>query len=189
MPEITGLKFFPNAAAFRAWLTKHHATAAELWLGFYRKDSGKGGLTYAEAVDEVLCFGWIDGIRKRIDDVSYANRFTPRKPTSIWSHVNLAHVARLEELGRMTDAGRAALARRSAARTGVYAFEQKAETKFDAATEKAFRANRAAWDFFQAQPPYYRRVMTWSLVSAKKPETRARRLEKLITASAAGKRL
>lgn len=189
MPEITGLNFFASGAAFRAWLDENHAVATELWVGFHRKDSGKTGVTYAEAVDEALCFGWIDGIRKKIDGTSYANRFTPRKPTSIWSETNLAHVARLEKLGRMTPAGRAALAKRTAARTGVYSFEQRTAPVFAAAETKRFRAVPAAWKFFSALAPSYCRVATWWVVSAKKPETRARRLAALIEASAQGKRL
>lgn len=189
MPEITDLKFFADAAALRAWFAKNHARATEVWFGFHRKDSGRGGVTYAEALDEALCFGWIDGIRKKVDDTSYANRFTPRKPTSIWSQVNLGHVARLERLGRMTDAGRAALARRTAARTGTYSFEQPKEIRFDGASAKVFRAAKSAWKFFAAQPPGYRRRVTWWVISAKQPETRAARLEKLVAASVAGNRL
>lgn len=120
------LEFFTNAAAFRDWLQRHHATAAEIWVGFYRKDSGKTGITYAEALDEALCFGWIDGIRKKTGDDTYTNRFTRRKSGSIWSLVNVAHVARLTAAGKMHAAGLAAFAARSPEKTGVYSFERQA---------------------------------------------------------------
>ena len=182
-------RFFRTAADFRRWLEKHHARETELWVGYYKKDSGKKSITHPEAVDEALCFGWIDGIRKKLDDVSYVNRFTPRKPTSNWSAVNIARVEALEAEGRMTEAGRRAFAAQKAERTGVYSFEQKQAPKLDPALEKKFRANRPAWTFFQAQPPSYRRVTTWWVISAKKEETRIRRLEKLLEASAKGERL
>lgn len=189
MPEITALQFFSSAAEFRTWLEKNYASAREIWVGFHRKDSGRGGITYSEALDELLCFGWIDGVRKRVDESSYANRFTPRKPVSNWSHINLARVAVLEKQGRMTDAGRAALAARQDQRTGVYSFEQTTEPRLTAAETKQFRANAKAWKFFSALAPSYRRVATWWIVSAKQAATRERRLAALIVASAEGKRL
>ena len=118
------LRFFSSSAEFRKWLEKNHADASEIWIGFYRKDSAKGGITYHEALDEALCFGWIDGIRKKLDDVSFTNRFTPRKPKSIWSNVNVAHVERLTREGKMRPAGRAAFDAKSASRTGFYTFER-----------------------------------------------------------------
>lgn len=189
MPVIVDLQFFESLAELRAWFEKHHASAKEVWVGFYRKGVGRAGPAYLAAVDEALCFGWIDGVRKRVDDTSYANRFSPRKPASNWSHVNIGRVAALEKEGRMTDAGRAAFAARQAARTGVYAFEQAEAPEFTRAETKQFRAAAKAWRFFRALAPSYRRVAIWWVVSAKKPETRERRLKALIEASGKGKRL
>lgn len=190
MPEIVDLQFFESVAQLRRWFEKNHASATEVWVGFYRKGSGRPGPEYLTAVDEALCFGWIDGVRKRVDDTSYANRFSPRKPASNWSLVNIGRVAALEKEGRMTDAGRAAFAARQAARTGVYSFEQKEQPELTRAETKQFRANTKAWKFFSVTlAPSYRRVATWWVVSAKKTETRERRLAALIAASAAGKRL
>ncbi len=139
------------------------------------------GITYAEALDEALCFGWIDGIRKRVDNVSYTNRFTPRRSRSIWSLVNTRRVEELRQLGRMAEAGLKAFALRDPKRTGIYTFERTAT--FDTAAEKRFKSDQRAWKFFQAQPPGYRRLVTGWVMSAKRPETRARRLEQLMTAS------
>lgn len=181
--------FFPTAAAFRRWLEKNHAHATELWVGFYKKGAAKTGITYIEAVEEALCFGWIDGIVKRIDADSYTHRFTPRKPQSIWSNRNVSHVAQLTAAGRMHASGLAAFAARQTARTGIYAFEAKTPPTLPAAYEKSFRAVPSAWDFFSAQPPGYRRLALWRVISAKLEATRLRRLARLIAASAAGKRL
>jgi len=181
---------FPAAADFRRWLERNHATSAELIVGFYRKNSGRGGLTYAEAVDEALCFGWIDGIVRRLDDVSYCHRFTPRKPGSTWSNVNVAHVARLTAAGRMHAAGLAAYAARDPARTGIYSFEKgKAAPVLPPALAKRFKAHGQAWNFFQAQPPGYRRLQLHHVAGAKQEATRLRRLDKLIAACRAGRRL
>jgi uncharacterized protein YdeI (YjbR/CyaY-like superfamily) len=180
--------FFCSAGEFRGWLEQHHVTARELWVGFYKKSAGKSGLTYQEAVDEALCFGWIDGIVKRIDDERFMHRFTPRKPSSIWSNTNVRHVERLTAAGKMHAAGLAAFAARTAARTGVYVFEAKEAKTLSPAQVKAFRAHPAAWAFFQAQPPWYQRKVTWWVASAKQPATRERRLAQLIVACAAGKR-
>ena len=179
--------YFKSAAEFRAWLELHHAKATELWVGFYKKDSCKGGITYAEALDEALCFGWIDGVRKRVDELSYTNRFSPRKARSIWSVVNTRRVEQLRELGRMTEGGLNAFAKRDPARSGVYSFERA--TAFDARTEKKFKSNKQAWTFFQAQPPGYQRLAKHWIMSAKRDETRLSRLERLITASAKELRL
>ena len=180
--------FFETAEAFRQWLMKHHATASELHVGFYRKGSGKSGMTYLEAVEEALCFGWIDGVVRRVDDTSYAHRFTPRKPKSIWSLTNVAHVDRLTKAGRMQDAGLKAFAARTDDRTGIYSFEQPARS-LPRKYEKAFRANPAAWKFFMAQAPWYRRLMIHKIGGSKQEATRERWLEKVIKASAAGKRV
>src|SRR5690349_8845060 len=156
--------FFESPEAFRAWLEQHHATARELWVGFYRKGSSRRGITWPEAVDEALCFGWIDGLRKRIDDISYTNRFTPRRPRSTWSAVNIRRVAELTEQGRMRPAGLEAFAQRSEEKSGIYAYEQREHAALDAAAEQQFRANAQAWDFFQAQPPSYRKTAIWWVV-------------------------
>jgi uncharacterized protein YdeI (YjbR/CyaY-like superfamily) len=176
--------FFAAPTGFRAWLATHHDRSRELWVGFYKKSSGEPSITWPEAVDEALCFGWIDGVRKRIDDVSYAIRFTPRKPRSSWSAVNVDRVAELTRLGRMHPAGLAAFARRAADRTGIYSYEQRKAAVLDPAAEAAFRANTKAWEFFQAQAPWYRRTAIWWVVSAKKEETRRTRLAQLIDDSA-----
>ena len=180
--------FFVSPDAFRRWLERHHASASELWVGFYKIGSGRGGLTYREALDEALCFGWIDGVRRRLDDRAFVQRFTPRKATSYWSAVNTKRAHELTRAGRMHAAGLDAFARRDAAATTRYSFERAAAALAPADT-KRFRANRRAWAFFQAQPPGYRRIAVHWVVSAKKPETRQRRLDTLIADSAAGRRI
>ena len=181
--------FFPTPGEFRAWLARHHDSARELVVGFHKKDSGKPSITWPESVDEALCYGWIDGVRRRIDDASYSIRFTPRKARSNWSAVNVARVAELTKAGRMQPAGLAAFAARVPERTGIYAYEQRGSAAFDAAQERAFRANRKAWAFWEAQPPGYRKLATWFVVSAKKDETRQKRLARLIEDSAHGRRI
>lgn len=180
--------FFASPAAFRAWLKKHHASATELLVGFYKKDSGKSSITWPESVDQALCFGWIDGVRRRIDDVSYSIRFTPRKPVSNWSAINIARVAELTKLGLMQPAGLRAFEKRREEKSAIYAYENAVRT-LDPADEKRFRANRKAWQFFNAQAPSYRRVCIYWVTSAKKEETRARRLATLIDDSANGRRV
>jgi uncharacterized protein YdeI (YjbR/CyaY-like superfamily) len=181
--------FFPTPAAFRAWLKKHHQTAPELLVGFYRKDSGKPSITWPEAVDEALCFGWIDGIRQKISEDAYSNRFTPRRPGSNWSAINIAKVAELTKQKRMQPAGLAAFAKRAELKSRVYTYEQKDDGSFEPAIEKVFKANKTAWTFFQAQPPGYRRLMARWTCQAKQQETRLRRLDKLMAACESGKRL
>jgi uncharacterized protein YdeI (YjbR/CyaY-like superfamily) len=180
--------FFKTPADFRKWLAKNHASATELLVGFYKKDSGTPSITWPESVDEALCFGWIDGVRRRIDDVSYSIRFTPRKKISTWSAVNIARVAELTKLGRMQPAGVEAFERRREDKSAIYAYENKAQT-LPGEYENTFRANRKAWEFFSAQPPGYRRIAIYWITSAKKDETRARRLAALIELSANGERL
>lgn len=180
--------FFTTQNEFRRWLSKHHKSATELIVGFYRIDSGKGGLTYPQALDEALCFGWIDGVRRKVDDLSFSVRFTPRKAGSIWSLVNVGHVERLIAAKRMTPAGMRAFEARVAHKTGIYSFEQK-KHEFEPAQEKQFRANKKAWRFWEAQPPGYKRVSTHWVTSAKQEATRQRRLAQLIADSAAGQRL
>src|SRR5947207_5062268 len=182
------LTFFATPAAFRKWLEKHHEKESELLVGFYKKDSGKPSITWPESVDQALCFGWIDGVRRRIDDVSYSIRFTPRKKTSTWSAINIARVAELTKLGLMQSTGLRAFEHRREDKSAIYAYENAVRT-LDAADEKTFRANKNAWAFFNAQPPGYRRLCIYWVTSAKKEETRARRLATLIDDTAAGRRL
>lgn len=172
-------RYFKTPKDFRAWLEMNHATATELLVGFYKKDSGKPSITWPESVDEALAFGWIDGVRKSLGAEVYTIRFTPRKPASIWSAVNVKRVAELTAQGRMAPAGLAAFARRDEKRSAIYSYERQTAT-LDGDSLKIFRAEKEAWAFFNAQAPYYVRVATYWIVSAKKPETRARRLVKLI---------
>jgi uncharacterized protein YdeI (YjbR/CyaY-like superfamily) len=181
--------FFSSPAEFRAWLEEHHATEPEVWVGYYKKATGKPTMSWSEAVDEALCFGWIDGKVQRIDAERHRQRFTPRRPTSNWSAVNIAKVAELRAQGRMTPAGEAAFAARRLDRSAVYSYERRHETAFDAEQEKAFRANDAAWAWFSDQSTSYRQTATFWVVSAKRPETRAKRLATLVECSAAGRRV
>src|SRR5688572_28858215 len=144
--------FFPTPDAFRAWLEKNHETAPELLVGFYKKGSGKPSIDWPQSVDQALCFGWIDGVRKRIDDESYTIRFTPRRKGSIWSAINIARVKELTQLGLMRPAGLRAFEALSAKKSGIYAYENAMKT-FPPAEEKKFRANRKAWKYFNDQPP------------------------------------
>jgi uncharacterized protein YdeI (YjbR/CyaY-like superfamily) len=179
---------FNSSAEFRGWLTANHDRVTELWVGFYKKASGKGGISYTEAVDEALCFGWIDGIKKRVDELSYTHRFSPRRPRSTWSLINIRRVTKLKKIGRMTPSGLRAFAARDPRRSGIYSFENRPR-KLDAPLESNFKRNRAAWDFFQAQPPGYQRLAIWWVMSAKKAETQLRRLACLIHDSEKGQRL
>ena len=179
--------FFATPADLRGWLEEHHAQAGELWVGFHKKGSGRASITWPEAVDEALSFGWIDGVRKGIDESSYAIRFTPRRPRSVWSAANTKRVEELTRLGRMHPAGVAAFEARKEERSGIYSYEQGRSVELDEPYERELRANQKAWDFFQRQPPSYRRAATWWVVSAKKEETRRRRLATLIADSEAGR--
>ena len=181
--------FFPTPAAFRKWLKKNHARSREQWIGFYRKASQRPSITWPESVDEALCVGWIDGLRKTIDAESYKIRFTPRKKESNWSAVNIGRVKELTKQGRMQPAGLKAFALRKAEKSGVYAYENRKIAVFEKADEKQFRANPKAWEFFQSQPAGYRQLAIWYVVSAKKEETRRARLQKLIAQSEAGRRI
>lgn len=180
--------FFETPAELRRWLERNHDKAAELLVGFYKKDSGRRSITWPESVDEALCFGWIDGVRKRIDDVSYTIRFTPRKRGSNWSAVNIRRVGELTKLGLMQPAGLKAFEARTAEKSAIYAYEN-APKELPAAEEKKFRANRKAWTYFNAQAPSYRRVAIYWVMSAKREETRARRLALLIDDSGHERRL
>lgn len=173
-------RFFKSPAEFRAWMEKRHAQEPALLVGFHKRDSGKPSITWPESVDVALCFGWIDGVRKRIDDVSYTIRFTPRKPSSTWSAVNVKRVAELEEMGLMSSAGRAAFEKRKEAKTATYAYEQDGEARLDAEDERRFRANKKAWKFFESRAPWLKRREVWKVVSAKQAKARERRLARLI---------
>jgi len=181
-------RFFKTASAFRKWLAANHGKSKELWVGFYKKNSGKPSITWPESVDEALCFGWIDGVRKSVDAESYMIRFSPRKPTSIWSAVNIRNMERLIKEKRVAPAGMNAYAARKEYRSGIYSYEQRPVELVEPYASR-FRRNKAAWEFFQAQPPGYRKIMNWYIVSAKQEQTRLARLEKLIDASAKRQRM
>jgi len=182
------VKFFKTPADFRKWLAAHHHSETELWVSFYKRDSGKPSITWPQSVDEALCFGWIDGIRKNIDEVSYKIRFTPRKQRSTWSAVNIKRVGELTEQGLMQEAGLKAFAARQENRSGIYSYEQRSP-ELPAQYAKRLKKNAAAWKFFQTQPPSYRKAVNWWVVSAKQEETRLKRLDKLIDDSAEGRRI
>ena len=189
MNEKVAPKFFATPRHFRAWLAKNHDLISELWVGYYRKDSGRPSITWPESVDEALCFGWIDGIRKKVDDRSYKIRFTPRRTKSTWSAVNIARIGALTHEGRMQAAGIAAFARRQENNSRQYSFENRQTAKLSAADEREFQRDPIAWKFFQMQPPGYRRLAAWWIISAKRPETRRARLQRLIATSRALRRI
>jgi uncharacterized protein YdeI (YjbR/CyaY-like superfamily) len=182
-------RFFRTASAFRAWLEANSSTEGELLVGYHKVASGRPGMSWSESVDEALCFGWIDGVRRRIDDDTYSIRFTPRKATSIWSAVNIAKVEQLRAEGRMRAAGERAFASRSEPRSAVYAYEQGSTAELLPSEIKAFKRHGEAWRFFESTPPSYRKVILHWITTAKRAETRATRLEKLVAACAAGQRL
>lgn len=179
--------FFETPDQFRQWLEAHYAAEQELLVGFYKTNSGKPSITWPESVDEALCFGWIDGRRKRVDDLSYSIRFTPRKARSIWSAVNIKRVVDLISLGRMQPSGLKAFQERSEDRSGIYAYEQTGQPELDNAMEVQFRAHEKAWDFFQSQAAWYRKTALWWVVSAKREQTKTKRLATLIDDSAHGR--
>ena len=181
-------KFFRTPAHFRTWLEKNHATATELWVGFYTKDSGKPSITWPESVDQALCFGWIDGIRKRVDETSYQIRFTPRRRGSIWSAINIERAKELVRHKQMRPTGLKAFAARIENKSGIYSYEQRS-TELSEPYAKLLKKNKAASKFFDKQPTSYRKMIGWWIISAKKEETRMVRLAKLISESAKGKRL
>ena len=180
--------FFEKPSDLREWFETHHATANELWVGYYKKSAGRSGITWSESVDEALCFGWIDGIRKSVDPISYTNRFTPRRRRSTWSAVNIKRVQELAERGLMRPAGLEAFQAREENRSEIYSYEQRGP-ELDGPYAQRLKKNTAAWDFFRAQSPSYRKTASWWVVSAKKEETRLKRLEKLIEDSAHGRTL
>ena len=180
--------YFDGPAAWRRWLARHHGSKTELWVGFHKRATGKPSLIWPQSVDEALCFGWIDGVRRRVDDERYTIRFTPRKARSIWSNVNVKRVGELIAAGRMRDPGLATFAQRAAERSGIYSYERE-PIGLDAAAIKALKADRAALAFHEKQPPAYRRLVAHWVMRAKKPETRARRLHVLIANAREGKRI
>jgi uncharacterized protein YdeI (YjbR/CyaY-like superfamily) len=184
-PDPTAPAFYATPDAWRAWLEGHHAAEREHWVGFHRRDTGRDSITWPEAVDQALCFGWIDGIRRRIDETSYMIRFTPRKPNSRWSMVNVRRADELRQAGLMRPAGLAAFEARTAQAT--YSYQERDAAAFDPERERRLRQNAAAWENFSAQPPWYRRTATHWVMSAKREETRDRRLARLIEDSAAGR--
>src|SRR5687767_2346759 len=182
------ITYFRSPGEFRKWLAKHHSAETELWVGYYKKDSGKPSVTWPESVDEALCFGWIDGVRKSVDEERYTIRFSPRRRTSIWSSVNIKRAGELIRDGLMQARGLEAFEARRENKSGIYAYEQRsADLPEPYLTE--LKKNKKAWAFFQLQPPSYRKTLMWWIVSAKKEETRLSRLKKLIDESAAGRRI
>jgi uncharacterized protein YdeI (YjbR/CyaY-like superfamily) len=182
-------RYFATPNELRAWLQEHHATADELWVGFYKKGSGRPSISWPEAVDEALCFGWVDSIRKRIDEERYVNRFTPRKPNRTWSAKNVRRFEELASQRRVRAAGRRAFEQRRLDTTGTYSYEQRHAVRLPAAFERRFRAKEKAWTWFQAQPEGYRASALFWVMSAKKPETRERRFGTLIDDSGRGRRV
>jgi uncharacterized protein YdeI (YjbR/CyaY-like superfamily) len=181
--------FFATPEDFRAWLQAHHDKETELLVGFYKKGSGKPSITWPESVDEALCYGWIDGIRRNAGEDAYTIRFTPRKKKSTWSAVNIKRVAELTKMGRMQPAGQEAFEAREESNSRIYSYENRDKIALEPGMEERFRANEKAWSFFQAQPPGYRKTAIFYVMSAKQDATRHRRLDQLIADSAAGNRI
>ena len=186
---MTSPTFFAAPAAFRQWLQAHAASSSELIVGFHKVASGQACMTWSESVDEALCFGWIDGVRRRIDDHTYSIRFTPRKPSSIWSAVNIAKMEQLQTAGRMTPTGLQAFARRKADKSAIYSHEQAAPPELPAPQLREFQRHKKAWQFFDATPPGYKKTLLHWVTSAKRPETQAARFAQLLAACVAGERL
>jgi uncharacterized protein YdeI (YjbR/CyaY-like superfamily) len=179
--------FFPGPQEFRAWLEENHEAKAELLVGLHKKGSGKPSITWPESVEQALCFGWIDGVRRSLGDESYTIRFTPRKPDSTWSKANLEKVEELKRRGLMRPAGLRAFENRREARTGIYSYEQREAAELPAEYEERLRSNGRAWEYWTSRPPSYRKAVVWWVVSAKREETRRRRLERLIQDSSEGR--
>ena len=182
------ITFFRSPSELRNWLKRHHAAANELWVGFYKKSSGRPSITWPESIDEALCFGWIDGVRKSVDEMSYKVRFSPRKPVSVWSPVNIKRAQVLIDEGRMQPVGLKAFQSRKEYKSGIYSYEQRRD-QLEEPYASLLRKNKAAWEFFQAQPASYRKAAGWYVVGAKQEETRLKRLKNLIELSEQGKRL
>ncbi len=179
--------YFATPSDFRAWLKDQHASVDELWVGFFKRGSGKPSITWPEAVDVALCYGWIDGVRRSVDDDRYTMRFTPRRPGSVWSARNVGRAEELTRKGLMRAPGKSAFEQRVKENSGAYSYEQRRSVKLDRSYERQLRDNADAWSFFQGQPPSYRRAAIWWVVSAKKEETRLRRLAMLIQDSENGR--
>jgi uncharacterized protein YdeI (YjbR/CyaY-like superfamily) len=182
-------QFFDTADDLRAWFEQHHESAPELFVGYWKKGTGGTGVTHPEAIEQALCFGWIDSVARRLDDRRYQVRFTPRRRGSVWSAVNVAKIAELTARGLMHPAGLRAFAQRKSGEIGVYSYEQPEAVRFDDEQTALLRADPAAWEWFSRQSPAYRRSATHWVISAKRPETRARRLAQLIADSAQGRKV
>lgn len=180
--------FFKTADELRTWFAKHHKSEAQLWIGYYKRTTTKPSITWPESVDEALCVGWIDGIRKRIDAERYTIRFTPRRPGSVWSAINVGRVKYLDRHGRMLPAGRKAFDARKEARSRIYSYEQL-RGELEPRLQEILEADKKAWAFFQTLPPSYRKVASWAISSAKQEATKQRRLQKLIAACREKRRL
>jgi uncharacterized protein YdeI (YjbR/CyaY-like superfamily) len=178
--------FFATPAELRRWFTANHRKVGELWVGFHKKGSGRPSVDWPQSVDQALCFGWIDGVRKSLGPDSYTIRFTPRRAGSHWSNVNINRVAELTRMGQMKPAGQQAFAARSQKKSGRYSYEQRHQARLSPAQTRHLKANAAAWTYFQAQAPWYQRITIFWVASAKQEATQARRLEQLIAHSAAG---
>jgi uncharacterized protein YdeI (YjbR/CyaY-like superfamily) len=188
MPTPHDVQFFETPAKLRAWFETNHDTATELWLGYHLKRTGRPSVTWQDAVDQELCFGWIDSVRYSMDGDRTAQRLTPRRKRSVWSNVNMKRYRELEDMGLVHPAGRAAFENRNVARSGIYSYEVRSRG-LDAAAQAEFRKHKRAWEFFESQAPSYRRTAGWWVVSAKRDETRQRRLESLIEHSKRGERM
>jgi uncharacterized protein YdeI (YjbR/CyaY-like superfamily) len=186
--EDLRIVYFPSPAALGKWLEEHHLETEELWVGYFKKATGKPSVTWPESVDEALCVGWIDEIRKRVDEDRYAIRFTPRRRGSVWSAVNIRRAGALIDAGRMRPTGLAAFEARRENRSGIYSYEQR-RAELEEPYASLLKKHKTAWDFFQAQPPSYRKAASWWVVSAKKEETRRKRLKKLTEYSARRRRI
>ena len=182
------IKYFNSQAEFRQWLERNHDKSSELWVGLHKKKSNKPSVSYKEAVDEALCFGWIDGVRKSVNENSYTIRFTPRRPRSIWSRINIKRANELKELGLMKPSGLRAFEGRDPKKADIYSFEN-APRKLDPEFEQRFKKNKKAWAFFETLPPFFKKTCVFWLMSAKKEQTRLSRLERLIDSCARGERL
>jgi len=180
--------FFPTPADFRKWLKQNHKTETELIVGFYKVKTGKASINWSQSVDQALCYGWIDGIRRSIDDESYSIRFTPRKNNSIWSAINIGKVAELTQSGLMTEAGQKAYSFRTEDMSKVYSYEGS-PLEFAAIYQKEFKKNKSAWEFYLKQPPSYKKLVIHSVMSAKQEKTRLSRLSKVIKASKEQRRI
>jgi uncharacterized protein YdeI (YjbR/CyaY-like superfamily) len=185
-PPAPNITFFSTPAQWRRWLEKNHASATDFWVGFYKRASSKPSMTWPESVDEALCFGWIDGVRKNVDPESYTIRFTPRKESSVWSNINVRRVEGLRAEGRMRPTGEAAFAARKAHKSGIYSYEQR-KAELPEPWLGLLKKNKPAWKFFSAQAPWYRRTASWWVISAKREETRQRRFAQLAADSKAGR--